>query len=167
MAISIEKHYNTLAPKITNFLVGNGMEYQTACDIVQETFMRIWKMKDSVKDDPEQVSGLAFTIARNLRASYYRDNARMTYIPEVRDEDDTRGAAGPAALPSDSEYLRSRIKEALGKLPPMLREAYTLFQISELPVKKIAEQLGISENLVKVRVHRAKKLLQPMLKDLL
>ena len=165
--MNIEQHYKEIAPKLTNFLVGNGMEYHTACDIVQETFMRIWKMKDDVKDDPEQVSGLAFTIARNLRASFYRDNARMTYIPEVRDEDDTRGSVGPAAVPSDSEYLRSRITEALNKLPPMLREAYTMFQISEMPIKQIAAQLGVTENLVKVRIHRAKQQLQPLLKDLL
>ena len=64
------------------------------------------------------------------------------------------------------DYLRRRLTEAFAKLPPILREAYTLFQIGELSVREVAAQTGVSENLVKVRVHRAKEKLKELLADL-
>ena len=51
-------------------------------------------------------------------------------------------------------------------LPPILREAYTLFQIGEMSIHDIANQTGVSENLVKVRIFRAKEKLKTILADL-
>ena len=65
--MEIEQVYREVAPKLQSYLTGNGCSYATACDIVQETFLRLWKRKDELSDDPHQVSGLAFTIARNYR----------------------------------------------------------------------------------------------------
>ena len=46
-----------------------------------------------------------------------------------------------------------------------MREAFSLFQISELSVREIARITGATENLVKVRVHRAKVKLRELLAD--
>lgn len=162
--LDIESHYKTIAPKLTNYLVANGTSYALACDIVQETFLKIWKMRESVVDEPEQVSGLAYTIARNLRTDKYRKSSRETLQEEITDED--AGAVGPGASPSDNAYLRRRIVKALGELPPLLREAYTLFQVQELSIRKIAEVTGATEASVKVRIFRAKEKLQIALRDL-
>ena len=126
--------------------------------------MKIWKMRDDLHGDANDVSGLAFTIARNLRKNAVRDDARLSFVEEIKDED--AGSVGPAASPSDSEYLRQRLSEAFSKLPPILREAYTLFQIGEMSVRDIANQTGVSENLVKVRIFRAKEKLREILSDL-
>lgn len=162
--LDIESHYKTIAPKLTNYLVANGTSYALACDIVQETFLKIWKMRESVVDEPEQVSGLAYTIARNLRTDKYRKSSRETLQEEITDED--AGSVGPGASPSDTAYLRRRIVKALGELPPLLREAYTLFQVQELSIRKIAEVTGATEASVKVRIFRAKEKLQIALRDL-
>jgi len=179
--MTIEEHYKALAPKLTNWLVATGSSYHEACDIVQGTFLKIWKMKDDLRDDDTAVSGLVFTIARNLRKNLVRDNSRLTFVPEIRDpDDDGENAAGGgisgrvAALSSqakdpsttDLALLRRRLQEAFAKLPPILREAYTLFQIGGMSIHDIANQVGISENLVKVRIFRAKEKLQEILADL-
>ena len=51
-------------------------------------------------------------------------------------------------MPSDAEYLRKRLAGAFAKLPPVLRDAYTLFQVTEMPIHEIARQTGVTENLV-------------------
>ena len=162
--LHIESMYRNIAPKLTNYLVANGVGYALACDIVQETFLRIWKMRETVVDEPEQISGLAYTIARNLRTDKFRKGARETLQDEIKDED--AGTVGPAASPSDRAYLRRRLLKALGELPPLLREAYTLFQVQELSIRKIAELTGTTESAVKVRIFRAKEKLQVSLSDL-
>ena len=181
--IDMEKLYNAIAPKLTNWLVSSGSPYHEACDLVQSTFLKIWKMRDDVRDDDVSISGLAFTIARNLRKNLARDNSRLTFVGEIRDSDD--GVGGDAETPivgmtahldassqhretsqSDAEYLRKRLSDAFAKLPPILRDAYTMFQVGEMSVRDIANQTGVSENLVKVRIFRAKEKLKTILADL-
>lgn len=179
--MNIEGLYRTIAPRLTNWLVASGSSYHEACDLVQSTFLKIWKMRTDLRDDESSVSGLAFTIARNLRKNLARDNARLTFVSEIRDADeggegkpqDGDGGLSLNASASqrddshaDAEYLRKRLTEAFAKLPPILREAYTLFQIGEMSIRDISNQTGVSENLVKVRIFRAKEKLREILADL-
>ncbi len=187
--MNIETLYKAIAPKLTNWLVASGSPYHEACDLVQNTFLKIWKMRDDLHGDEASVSGLAFTIARNLRKNLARDNARITFVGEIRDPDDDGGDYGSrsgaaaqngggmvvnrsASAPqrensqSDAEYLRRRLTEAFSKLPPILRDAYTMFQVGEMSIRDIANQTGVSENLVKVRIFRAKEKLKEILSDL-
>ena len=162
--MTIEEHYNAIAPKLTSYLVGAGTDYHAACDIVQETFLRLWKKRDELLDDPAQVSGYVYTIARHLRADRLRKQARETLQEEITDED--AGAVMPSdSSSSDAAYLRRRLNAALAPLPPLVREAFSLFQVSELSVREIAHITGASESLVKVRVHRAKQKLRELLAD--
>jgi RNA polymerase sigma-70 factor (ECF subfamily) len=162
--MTVEDHYKALAPKLTNWLVATGSSYHDACDLVQRTFLKLWEIRDDLRDDNAAVSGLVFTIAKNLRKNTWRDGARMTYVDEIHE--DASAAVQPAPSPSDAAYLRSRIEKALAQIPPLLREAYTLYQIGELSIREIAHETGVSENLVKVRIHRAKQKLQVLLADL-
>ena len=166
--MNIEELYKSVAPRLTNWLVASGSSYHEACDLVQSTFLKMWKMRDDLRDNDSAVSGLAFTIARNLRKNSARDNSRLTFVDEIREED--AGTSNPGELPSEAEArnleLRRRLKEAFSRLPPILREAYTLFQIGEMSIRDIANQTGVSENLVKVRIFRAKEKLREILSDL-
>ena len=162
--MTVEEHYNAIAPKLTNWLVASGSNYHEACDLVQNTFLQIWKMRDDLRDDDSAVSGLAYTIARNLRKNLVRDDSRLAFVDEIKDED--AGTVEAPTLPSDNAYLRKRLTEAFAKLPPVLRDAYTLFQVAELPIREIARQTGVTESLVKVRIFRAKQKLRELLADL-
>ncbi len=162
--MTIEEHYKAIAPKLTNWLVATGSSYDDACDLVQRAFLKIWEMRDDLRDNDSAVAGLVYTIAKNLRKNAWRDDSKIAFVEEIHE--DAAGATQPAPSPSDAEYLRGRIQKALEQLPPLLREAYTLFQIGELSVREIAHETGASENLVKVRIHRAKQQLQRLLADL-
>jgi len=162
--MNIEEQYKHLAPRLTNWLVASGSSYHEACDIVQNTFLKVWQMRNDLRDDDEAISGLVFTMARNLRKNLARDDARISFVDEIKDED--AGTVEPETLPSDAAYLRRRLAEAFAKLPPILLEAYTLFQVGEMSVREIAAQTGVSESLVKVRIFRAKERLQEILADL-
>ena len=164
--MTVEDYYKALAPKLTNWLVSTGSPYHDACDLVQRTFLKLWEMRDDLRDDASAVSGLVFTIAKNLRKNAWRDGAKLTYVEEIH-EDAAGAVQPPPSSPSDAEYIRGRIEKALAQIPPLLREAYTMFQIGELSIREIAHETGVSENLVKVRIHRAKEKLQPLLADLM
>ena len=163
--MTVEEHYKRLAPKLTNWLVATGSRHAEACDIVQDTFIKLWSMRDDLQDNDSAVSGLVFTIARNLRKNRFRDDSRVTFVDEIKD-DDLGSTPRNATAASDIDNLRERLIAAFAQLPPLLREAYTLFQIGELSIREIAHETGVSESLVKVRIFRAKQKLQEILLDL-
>lgn len=162
--MTIEEHYAAIAPRLTNWLVSTGSRYEDACDLVQQVFLKLWKMRDDLRDSDAAVSGLAFTMAKNLRKNAIRDDSRITFKEEILEED--AGSATTGMMPSDNAYLRKRLNAAFAKLPPNLREAYTLFQVGELSIREIAHETGVSEGLVKVRIYRAKEKLREILADL-
>lgn len=162
--MTIKEHYAKLAPKLVNWLVATGSAYAQSCDIVQETFLKIWETRDNLLDSDEAISGLAFTIARNLRKNQVRDSKHLVLTGEI--PEDAAVSAEPGTTPSDTEYLRARLVSAFAQLPPLLREAYTLFQIAEMSISEISRTTNASESLVKVRIHRAKAKLREILIDL-
>ena len=161
-----EQLYNEIAPGLTNYLVGSGSPYATACDIVQETFVRVWRRRDELMDDDAQIRGLVYTIARNYRIDLARKFGREVLQAEITDED--RGASPSVPRPGEAEdenaALRRRLLAALAELPPTLRESFTLFQIAGLPIREIARQTNVTESNVKVRIHRAKMRLRERLR---
>ena len=170
--MEIEQVYRDIAPKLQSYLTGNGCSYATACDIVQETFLRLWKRKDELSDDLHQVSGLAFAIARNYRNDLarkarhevlsVRDEGCGEEEPEVADEG-ARDAARPGEAEEENAALRLRLKASLARMPVELLETFALSRLGELTVKDISIGTGASEANVKVRVHRAKELLGKMM----
>lgn len=158
--------YREIAPRLVNHLVACGQGFSSANDVVQETFLRIWKMRDQLRDDDMQVSGLAFTIAKNLVREHFRKDSRVTFLPELTDGDG--GTVSPDVEQGDGRaILRRRLQEAFATLPPLLREAYSMYQIMGLSIAEIARRTNVSESNVKVRIFRAKEKLRPLLVDLL
>jgi RNA polymerase sigma-70 factor (ECF subfamily) len=162
--MTIEERYRTLAPRLTNWLIASGSSHAQACDLTQETFLKLWNMRDSLQDDDAAVTALVFTIARNLRKNQIRNNQRIVYTDQPLPEEAVESTPPTATV--DRDYFRQRIQAALDQLPPLLREAYTLFQIAELSIAEIARETNATESLVKVRIHRAKSKLRELLADL-
>ena len=167
--MEIEQVYREVAPKLQSYLTGNGCSYVTACDIVQETFLRLWKRKDELSDDLHQVSGLAFAIARNYRNDLARKAKHESVPDDLTDEIDslTVGSVGSEPRPGEGEEaaaaLRRRLKASLGRMPVELLETFALSRLGKLTVKEISQRVEISEANVKVRVHRAKELFRELL----
>ena len=172
--MEIEQVYREVAPKLQSYLTGNGCSYATACDIVQETFLRLWKRKDELTDDLHQVSGLAFTIARNYRNDLHQKNARMVECSDCSNDQaedqmfesaDVRiDTARPGEAEEEGASIRRRLKASLGRMPVELLETFALSRLGKLTVKDIASGTGASEANVKVRVHRAKEMLGKVMK---
>lgn len=71
-----------------------------------------------------------------------------------------RGSA-PALWEGEARVHRAqvsdRLRRRLGALRPAYRTVFLLRDVHELPTRQVAAMLGISENAVKVRLHRARR----------
>jgi RNA polymerase sigma-70 factor (ECF subfamily) len=77
-------------------------------------------------------------------------------------------AASPAAAWSaekrlQRDQLRALVQESIDRLPDTYREVLMLRDIEELDTQETAEMLGISNNAVKTRLHRARQALREVL----
>ncbi len=63
----------------------------------------------------------------------------------------------------ERKELREKLQEAVATLPQKYQEVFVLRDIEELNQEETAAALGISVTLVKVRLHRARMMLQKML----
>ena len=63
----------------------------------------------------------------------------------------------------ERKELREALRRAVASLPDIYRQVFTLRDLEELNVKEAAEALGLNPGVVKVRLHRARILLQKQL----
>jgi RNA polymerase sigma-70 factor (ECF subfamily) len=127
-------------------------------DLTVETFWRIHKYR--ARFDPAgNFRAWARRIATNAAFDHLRKARRETELPE--------DLAGPgAADPAVRRETREQIKRAFFHLPAKYRLVATLALVEEEPYNKIAEAVGISAGLVKMRVYRAVRILRKQLNSL-
>ncbi len=123
-----------------------------AADLAQETFLRAWRARDSLRDDTAARTWL-LRIATNVFRDWLRKNARQPLL-EPLSEDESAVAArhfanrNHAALLEDREEVAA-VLEGLKALPPRQREVLTLHACEQLSIDDIAEVLEIDRRAVK------------------
>lgn len=153
-----------------NFLSRAQMVVKTrdrAEDVVQETFIRIYRFAPRFNPDEGNFRSWALTILMNVARTHYQKAARMRgytapLLPEHYESlaDDTDdGKEG------DTAYAKEVITKALAQAPKDVAEVLSLAFIDGLPHAEIAEKLGISTAAVKTRVHRAKAALREIISN--
>lgn len=63
----------------------------------------------------------------------------------------------------ERQEMRQRVREAIDRLPDTYRTVLLLRDIEEMSTAEVAEALSITENAVKVRLHRARQALRELL----
>ncbi|MDL2234201.1 sigma-70 family RNA polymerase sigma factor [Ruminococcaceae bacterium OttesenSCG-928-L11] len=135
-------------------------DYTLAEDAASEAFLRIYKNLHKV-DDTDSNRSIAFyvTIAKNA-ALTLRGTEHKKQTEEYEDDiADTRDME-LEVLSGISSHAIYRLVDALSE---ELRSVFLLKFAYDMPHRAIGEALGISENNVTVRLHRAKKKLAQML----
>jgi RNA polymerase sigma-70 factor (ECF subfamily) len=137
-----------------------------AQEILQDTFLSIWRKLDTFKGDAKFSSWL-YRVAANAALMRLRAQRRH---PEISTEElpsgylDDHGqlpAVGEnwAKRPDDqlqSAELRQHIEAAVDALPELYRTVFLIRDVEGLSTEETAEVLDISVPTVKTRLHRAR-----------
>lgn len=138
-----------------------------AQDILQESFIRLWRHKMKYRNIA-RFSTWFFTIAANLVRSEMRRLAREPRVDlEPRDPGD-RAIELPHPGPAvDDQVHRNMtvetVRAAIEQLPDEFREVILLREIEELSYEEIVEMLRVPLGTVKSRINRARARLQILL----
>jgi RNA polymerase sigma-70 factor (ECF subfamily) len=143
-------------------------------DVAQEAILRAYRKLASFRGDAKFSTWLIAITLNEARSKLRQD--RRASLDSLDNHDAEEGDYTPAVLtdwreiPSEAlerEEIRALMREAVADLPVAFREVVILRDMEELSVNETAEALGISIALVKVRLHRARLLLQKRLVPLL
>lgn len=161
--------YNQYYTRVRRFILALVKDQWVADDLIQETFLRVQQSLATLKDS-SKLSSWIFRIAHNLCQDHFRQlkSARTkqgTGLLQTGDHED-----GSIQLPRMQEELEQRemgrcVQNQIDLLPDPLGTVLVLFDIMECSHQEIADILGITVNNVKVRLHRARKQLKPILEE--
>ncbi len=149
-------------PVLFRFTVSRVRDSEVAEDIVQETFIRVWKIRKSLNPEKSFFSLIA-RIAGNLCLDHFRHQAvRLRHKEAIVKTVDTPGES-PADL-MEISHLEEQLMEGIHTyLPEKCRNIFILSRFEGYSAQEVADQLGLSRRTVENQLYRALKILRKKL----
>lgn len=138
-------------------------DYQLSEDIVHEAFVKVAQNMGKIKDiNDNRTKRYLITITKNLAIDQYRKNVRerknKVFIDELNEVE-------TPVVNLESE-MENKYLTILKELPEGIRDVFLLKYSSQFENSEIAEIMNISEENVRQRLSRGKKLIQKSLDDI-
>jgi len=147
-------------------------ESNTAEDLMQEAFLRVWTRAEQWDGRGACLSWL-LRIATNLAYNQLRSIRRRQELPLEFSDDEEHPAPGwmldAASLGPEAVYEQAERRDLIYRLvedlPEEKREVIRLVHDAEMEIRDVADTLGIPEGTVKSRLYYARKQLAREWKD--
>ena len=149
-SVAIQRHEAMVYAAIYRLLRNHALSE----DIAQDTFLRAHERIDQLRQ-PAAFPGWVRRIAVNLAT----DELRRGSFAELSD-DETDPRPGPDSMVETMDALE-RFRVQLDALPPAQRAVVVLRDVEGFSIRETAEQLGISQAAVKMRLSRARASISP------
>ncbi len=143
---------------------------QEAEDVVQETFLRIFRNRHAYRQIAK-FSTWIYTIASNLAKTELRKRKRrrQVYTSDMGFDDrefEIEDIHADTERVVDSALTEKLIQDAINRLPEKFKKVIVLVDVQELSYEEVSKIMRIPLGTIKSRVNRARLKLQEMLKDI-
>lgn len=152
-SIQMAELYRVHGPVLLRYLRRLAADQTQAEDLLQETFIQALRHKKRL-DQVSSHRAWLFAVARNLCMTAHRRSRSHAALPEQMAERATK----------EDERLAT-MRAAIGRLPPLQREALELRLRDELTYAEIARVLDIPLGTVRSRLHDAVRRLREELTE--
>lgn len=151
--------------RIFRYILSMIRDTAEAEDLTQETFLRAYRGRDSLRDEGAQTTWL-YRIATHVCLDRMRRYARRN--PKEVDIDIDQVDIAEPDEPSlqkviEQDEMTACVQGYLNRLPDSYRAAIMLHDMHELTSPEIAQLLDVSLANVKIRLHRARRKLRSAL----
>jgi RNA polymerase sigma-70 factor (ECF subfamily) len=166
---AFERLFARLAPRVYGFFARSFGGGSVAEDLMQTTFLRMHRGRDTYRRG-EAVRPWLFAIAARVRTDELRRRYRLAAPAGEVEIERAEAAAAPGETAEDGIERRDRhdrVRQAIEALPETQRVVIHLHRYEEMTFAEIARALGTSEGAVRVRAFRAYEQLRASLRDLI
>ncbi|RKD25879.1 RNA polymerase [Ammoniphilus oxalaticus] len=157
-SLQLEQLYKQYAKSLYYYLVKLGGSTHLAEDLTQETFVRATIHLHTY--DGEHARAWLFRVARNVYLDEWRKQKRRQTIPLISILAPKAEMISPYGLPEESMLAREQteqIVDLLSYLSEQYRSILYLREYEQFSYKEIMDAMLLTENQVKVTLHRARK----------
>ena len=155
---AFERIYRRYCAKVYKFTSLFIIEDSAKEDIVQQVFIKLWEMRESLCED-KSIDGLLFIITRNITFNESHksfDHEALKLVENFPDGDSFHDLQAKL----EARQLETYIYELADQLPARQKEAFMYSRRDGLSYKEIAEIMQISEKGVERNIHMALKFLK-------
>lgn len=143
--------YHALHAKIFRFLLKKVLLHDTAKELTQQSFIRLWQFRHTLSAD-HPLEKQIFIISRSLLINHFKKEATQKKVKAVH------GRSQPTQVEPEGETMFERANEvnaAIQTLPPVRKRVIILKAFHGFSNKEIAVQLQISVKTVEDHVTKA------------
>ena len=158
------KIYDQYYESVRQFILTYVRDEWVADDLIQDTFLRVQKNLDSVRD-PDKISSWIFRIAYNLCHDHFRQSQSSSVNNRLIQAEIPTFKEAMVQKELEQNQMGLCVQDKMDLLPKDYRTVLILSDIMAFSQKEIAEILSISVSNVKVRVHRARKKMRAILEE--
>lgn len=131
------------------------MEQESAKDLVQELFVDLWDKRKQIHI-METLEGYLKAAVRNRIYNHIRSMGIKKRHYNTISQESKESGYSTEELNNERE-LRRLYQDEIGKLPPKMKEIFTLNKEKGFSISQIAEQLSLSEQTIKNQLGNALK----------
>jgi RNA polymerase sigma-70 factor (ECF subfamily) len=162
---AFERLFGHFAPRLKSWLIRTGSAPESVDDLVQDTFVLLWRKAEQFDPARARVAAWLFTIARNLRI----DRHRGAGAPWLALESAPVGDLADPGASSEERLAQARVRrDVRSALTQLNSEQRTLVQLSFYEDKShsaIASELSLPLGTVKTRLRAAAARLRQLLEE--
>ncbi len=148
-------HYRSLYA----YLLGHTAESETATDLLQEVFVRVWRHISEARCIPcERRCFWLFAIARNLLHDHHRRRTvRRRYEAAMPEADLAADAASDPARTVEQREMAAAVEAAIARLPVVLRTVLTMHLVGGMTSIEIGAALDKPPGTIRYQILQARK----------
>lgn len=166
--------YNRYHRHLFNYANMRTGNVDAAHDLVQETLLRVWEQM-STGFVPDNCKAFLFKVLRNIIIDEWRKKKEVGLdvllggVECTNDDEDGLTPSHPDLICDERDAIERSIDvsrlapkaiKLLRHLPIGYRRVLALRYLNELGPSEIADEIGLSVNVISVRIHRGMKILQ-------
>lgn len=144
--------YHRKLYRVAFHLMGNA---QDAEDMVQEAYLKLWKRRDGLPPDIDNLEAYCVTLVKNV----CYDALRLSHLEEDGRPPEELSIAGSTNVSHEVE-LRDEARQVMtliGKLPDQQRQVMQMRDVEDRPYEEIEEATGLTSVNIRVLLSRARK----------
>lgn len=160
----VKSLYESVLPNVRRYICSNSGSPEDAFDLFQDALLVFYKLVATNKFDPEKykIHGFILTVSKNLWINQMKKKARSLDWKKRKETDDLDETVLETLITEERKMVLDKVFQSLGD---KCVEILTLFFYNRLSLKEIAIKLNYpSEEAVKVKSHRCRKLLSEKVK---